>query len=323
MAVYNNFVKKEVLEKVNPNNLRALEDFRLELISSGKSQGTIKQYVNDLKIFFCWVYEYMGNCDICELKKKQLRNFILYLQEKNLSSNRINRIKSCISSLLTYLEDDEDYDLEMNYMSKVKSVQFESRRDIIFLSTEEVLAVRKRLMKDKKYQILLLWDILTMTGIRHNEVFQIKKDWIVEGNRYTTHKVIGKRKKQFYVCLHDEIFESYKLYMEQRGEDEYEELWINYKGEPCSYDALYTWILQCRQILSEEMDQPIKEFNLHSMRHFFIDGMIKGYHPLCKRYGRNFSLTEVQAMVSHQSSETTNSYCNNSEEEVISKAFGW
>ena len=321
--VYNRFFDKEKWDKVNKWNKNALEDFNLELKSQRKSPQTIKQYNNDIRIFFIWVYDEFDNCPIYNLKKKQLRKFILDMTDKGMSPARVNRMKSCISSLYTYLEDDDECEeVEMNHMSKVKSVQKEEVREIIFLTTEEVDAIRNRLLKEEKYQLCLFLDIATETGIRHNEIHQIKKDWIVKDKNYTTNKVIGKRRKQFYVPIHDRTRESYDLYMQQRGEDDIEELWINYRGEPLSYEGMYNWVLYFRKILEEETGE-YKEINVHSFRHFYIDGMIKGYHPLCKKYGRKFTLQEVQVMVSHSSSETTNLYCKKDDEEIINKAFGW
>lgn len=321
--VYNKFFTEEKWEKVNRYNKDAMEDFLLELKSAKKSSKTIYQYKSDLRIFFIWILETYDNCPIHKLKKKQLRNFVLDMSDKGMSSNRVNRMKSVVSSFFTYLEDDDDYEeVEMNYMSKVKSVQKKLVRDIVFLTNEQVDIIRNRLLKDEKYQICLLWDLLSETGARHNEIYQIQKDWIKIENNYTTHKVIGKRSKDFYICIQSRTKESYQLYMKQRGEDDVPELWLNINKKPCSYDALYEWILYCRKVLQEETGEYVP-FNLHSLRHYFIDGMVKGYHHLCKEYGRKFSLQEVQAMVSHSSSETTSQYMNNDETEIVSGAFGW
>lgn len=322
-GVYNKFFTEEKWLKVNKYNKDAMEDFLLELKAQKKSDKTIYQYKSDLRIFFIWILETYDNCPIYKLKKKQLRNFVLEMSDKGMSSNRVNRMKSVVSSLFSYLEDDEDYEeIEINYMSKVKSVQKKLVRDIVFLTSEQVDIIRDRLIKDEKYQICLLWDLLSETGARHNEIYQIQKDWIKIENNYTTHKVIGKRSKDFYICIQSRTKESYKLYMNQRGEDDIPELWLNVNKKPCSYDALYEWILYCRKILQEETGEYVP-FNLHSLRHYFIDGMVKGYHHLCNEYGRKFTLQEVQAMVSHSSSETTSQYMNNDETEIVSGAFGW
>lgn len=321
--VYNRLVDKDIYEKVNRENKDMMEDFLLELKAQKRSEGTCKQYKNDLKIFFCWIYKNHDNKEVYKLTRKQLRNFILYLSDLGMSSNRVNRIKSTISSFLTHLENDDELDEQVvNHMAKVKSVDKELVRDIIFISTEQVDYVRSELINQEKYQICLLWDILTSTGIRHNEVFQIQKDWIVPNDNKTTQEVIGKRKKKFKVCIHTRARESFDLYMKQRGEDDVPQLWINNKGQAASYEAIYLWILECRKILSKHEGKDIN-INVHSLRHYFIDGMIKNYHFLCKEMDRTFTLQQVQAMVSHSSSETTSSYCKKDDEDTIDNAFGW
>lgn len=321
---YNKQTDTETISKINKYNKSAMEDFLLDLKSRRKSEGTLRMYRHNLLVFFCWIYKELDNCEVYELKKKQLRNFILYLGEQGLSSNRINNIKSTVSSFYTYLEDDDDYEeIKINYMGKVKSVEKELVRDIVFLTTQQVEYVRKRLIEQEKYQVCLLWDLLTSTGARHNEIHQIKKDWIVEGSNKTTNEVVGKRKKKFKICIHKRTHESYRLYMEQRGEDDLEELWINSKGQPASYQAIYYWIVtDCREILKEMNGEDI-QLNVHSLRHYFADGMVKGYHFLCYDLDRTFTLQQVQAMLNHSDVSTTMSYCKNDEEGIIDDAFGW
>lgn len=136
--VYNQFFTEDKWLKVNKYNKDAMEDFLLELKAQKKSDKTIYQYKSDLRIFFIWILDTYDNCPIYKLKKKQLRNFVLEMSDKGMSSNRVNRMKSVVSSFFTYLEDDDDYEeIEMNYMSKVKSVQKKLVRDIVFLTNEK------------------------------------------------------------------------------------------------------------------------------------------------------------------------------------------
>lgn len=323
MAKNNRIYSDERWDKVCDYNKMIFDDFMLNIRAERKSEGTIKQYDSNIKRFMIYNMLHYGNKPINELKSKSFRNYILYMQENGNSVATINASKSAISSLLNYASNDEDYedDIPLNLMRKLKPLQKEPVRDIIFLSREQVDLVRDTLIKNENYQVCLLWDIISQTGIRHNEVYQIKKNWIVKNSNKTTEDVIGKRKKKFKVRIHPRIRESYELYMKQRGNDNVDELWINQYGKPASYEALYYWVVNCRNILEDE-NGITPQFNLHSLRHYFVDGMIKGYHNLCD-CGRTYTLQQVQAMVSHSSSETTSGYCKNSQDDIVDEAFSW
>lgn len=320
--IYNKFFDAEKYAKVNKTNKEYLDDFMLELKSSKKSEKTIYQYKNDLRIFFIWILDTYDNIPVYKLKKKQLRNFILYLSEKGMSSNRVNRIKSACSSFLTYLEDDEDSEVEMNYMSKVKSVQKEMVREIVFLEDDEIKLIRDELIKREEYQIALLLSLLYDSGCRKNEAFGVMKDWIDVNGHMTIEKVKGKRAKTFYLYYHDYTIEAYKLYMNQRGEDDIKELWINNRGEPASIEALYLWIKHCKDILFELTGKD-EELNVHSIRHATATNLSNGTFYMCKKLGRKFELNEIKLLLNHSDISTTDSYIKSNDEEILANAFGW
>lgn len=320
--VYNKFFDEVKWQKVNKYNKESMEDFLLELKSQRKSEKTIYQYKNDLRIFFIWILDTYDNAPIHKLKKKQLRNFILYLTELGMSSNRVNRMKSTCSSFLTYLEDDEDSEVEMNYMSKVKSVQKEMVREIVFLEDEEIRIIRDELIKREEYQIALLLSLLYDSGCRKNEAFGVMKDWIDVSGHMTKEKVRGKRAKTFYLYYHDYTIEAYKLYMEQRGQDSVPQLWLNHKGEPATIDALYLWIKHCKDILFELTGKDV-ELNVHSIRHATATNLSNGTFYMCKKIGRKFELNEIKLLLNHSDISTTDSYIKKNDAEILANAFGW
>ena len=321
--VYNKFFNEEKWLKVNKYNKDAMEDFLLELKAQKKSEKTIYQYKSDLRIFFIWIFDTYDNCPVYKLKKKQLRNFVLEMSDKGMSSNRVNRMKSVVSSFLTYLEDDEETpEVTNNYMSKVKSVQKEERREIVFLSDDEIRIIRDELIKRGQYQIALFLSLLYDSGCRRAEAFGVMKSWIDTNGHMTTQKVRGKRGKYFYLYYHEYTIETYKLWMEQRGDDDYEELWLNANGKPASYDALYYWIKVCKDILFELTGRDV-ELNVHSIRHSTATNLSDGTFYMCKNIGRKFELNEIKLLLNHNDISTTDSYIYKDNEKILSNAFGW
>ena len=65
-----------------------------------------------------------------ELKKKDFRGLSLYFTEEcNMSAARTNRLKSSVNSMLTFCEEDDDYDYEVNFAKKVAGLPKERVKD--------------------------------------------------------------------------------------------------------------------------------------------------------------------------------------------------
>lgn len=121
--IYNNFYTPELWEQVNKKNKRILDDFIAEYKQRKMSKGTIAGYRNDLRIILIYILKELNNRCILELNKKDFRGLSLYFTEEcNMSAARTNRLKSAVNSMLTFCEEDDDYDYEINYAKKVKGI---------------------------------------------------------------------------------------------------------------------------------------------------------------------------------------------------------
>lgn len=128
--IYNNFYTPELWEQVNKENKRILDDFLAEYRQRKMSKGTISGYKNDLRIILIYILKELDNKCILELKKKDFRGLSLYFTEEcNMSAARTNRLKSAVNSMLTFCEEDDDYDYEVNYAKKVRGIPKERVKD--------------------------------------------------------------------------------------------------------------------------------------------------------------------------------------------------
>lgn len=319
---YNKKYTEEKYKEVNRYNREALKDWLQQLKAEKKSKETIYQYERNVKLFFLWVLEEKENVPIYMLKKKDFRNYLLYLQDIDLSANRINSMKSAVSSMLTYLEDDEEYpEVTTNYMLKIKGMPKEETREIIFLTDEQITFLYETLLAQQEYQQALLLAILYDTGARKNEVYGLKLDYIDPEKNRTTKKVTGKRAKQFYLYYHERTQEAYKLYVATR-DYENEELWCKEAGHKYTIDWMYAVVKNWNKILEKEYGEYL-DFNVHSFRHAFATNMTNGTHYVCRKLGIKLTLTETQLILNHESVETTQSYIKSNDEEVIANAFKW
>ena len=325
MAIYNRIYSKEKWDLVCKYNKNLMDDFLLELKSQKKSQGTINQYKNDLRILFIYIHDELDNKEIYKLKKKHFRNYMLWLQEKDMSNARINRLMSALRSMLTYTSDEEDYEdeLEINYAQKVKGLQKEKVREIIFLTDEEVTYIYKRLIEEKKYQQALLCALMYDSAGRRNECFQVSKDF-GELDANFTNVVVGKRNKSFRLLYREWTREAYKLLMQNR-KDDCPYLWTTKQNNElveASYETLYAWVISWRKIHSEKFES--KEFNPHSFRHSALENYGDGTHYACKKYlnGNPLTIEQLKLLAHHEDVSTTMSYLRDKGDDELLKAFG-
>lgn len=322
--VYNRVFSQEKWSKVNQYNKQLLDDYILSIRADGKSKGSIKQYYNDARIILIYIMDQHDNKEFYKLKAKSFRNFKLWCQEKEMSAARTNRLLVTCRNLINFGLEDEEFESDFEECkintNRLKGLQKEDVRDIVFLSDEEVEVIYNRLLKDKKYTQALLCAILYDTGARRNEVFQLKRKDISLESNITKNEVIGKRKKKFRLIYNDRTKEAFKMFEENRT-DNHDTLWVTAQNEPASYESLYNWVVSWRDILKEETGI-YKEFNPHGYRHSVLDNLNTGTHYIARKMGKSFDLKELQLLANHSDLSTTNSYLQSRETDMLMEAFG-
>lgn len=319
-----NVYTKEKWMSVNKKNKSLLEDFLLEMKSNKKSPSSIQQYRCDMKMIYCHMLDEFDNAYILDLKKKDFRRIKMWLlEEREVSAARCNRVMSVIHSLLDFAEDDEDYEYEFNLSKKVKGVSKESVREIIFLTDEQITRLRDELKERQMYKHMCLLDLLYDSAGRRSEVWQIKREGLLERNY--TNIVRGKGGKQFPLVYFYRSKESLKLYLDTRTDD-LEELWVTSRYEevrPCAKETLYEYIRNMRIVLAELEGRYIK-INVHSFRHSSLENMKNGTHYMCQKLGKEngFSLEELKIYAHHEDTSTTEGYLKKNDNNVLENMFG-
>lgn len=315
---------QETWKEVNSENKAILEDYTLELRSKKKSEGTIYQYVADIKMFFCWTHENISpKKSILDLKKRDFRKFFLFLEEK--SPARINRVQCSIRNLLEFCtQDDDEYEeYEINIMRNIKGLAKEQVRDIHFLTNEQIEMVIAHLMEKEQYQKALYLSLSYESAGRRNEIHQVLKTNFLEND--LTNVVVGKRGKKFPLLYFTRSKEIAKLYFEQRGEDNIESLWVVGKDEnkrAAAYETLYNWVLNFRDILEDLTGEDI-DFNPHSLRHSALENYSDGTHYVLKEMGVDkLDIKVLKVLANHSDISTTESYLKDKDQEVLMNAFG-
>lgn len=328
--IYNNFYTPELWEQVNKENKRILDDFLAEYKQRKKSKGTISGYKNDLRIILIYILKELDNKCILDLKKKDFRGLSLYFTDEcHMSTARTNRLKSAVNSMLTFCEEDDDYEYEINYAKKVRGIPKERVKDDeddFFFTFDEFIKVRDILVECGRIQDAVLWSLGFDSAARKNELFQVNKYGLLEGNK--TNIVIGKRGKKFPLVYLDDTKELIRQYLQERGEDDIESLWIkgsgDHKAPLADSNALYDRICSISKILSEVRGEECHIFT-HTMRHSRLECLSQGTDTrLLDENGnpRKYPLEQIQVFAHHESSSTTQSYLRDHSEDTINSMFG-
>lgn len=329
-GVYNRIYSPELWEQVNPENKDILEDFLAEYKQQKKAQSTINAYFQDGRIIMIYILQHHHNKSILEMNKKDFRNMSLWLSDDcNMSSNRVNRLKATVNSMLDFCENDDGYDYDINYAKKVKGLPREkvkTNEDDFFFTFQEFIAVRNKLVEMGDLQTAVLWSLSYDSAGRRNELYQVKKTSLLEGNK--TNIVRGKRGKLFPLVYLDDTKELIRQYLEKRGDDDIESLWYTIKNgvkTEVSSDSLYEKVVKCSKILSEIRGEEVNIFP-HSIRHSRLECLMQGQDSRLKdKDGNNrvYSLNEIAVLAHHSSVETTQGYLKCHDEDLINEMFGF
>ncbi|TPG68712.1 hypothetical protein EEL31_09360 [Brevibacillus laterosporus] len=330
--VYNRIFDENEWLEVNQKNKDIIEDFLEEYKQRKIKPSTIKQYKNDLRIVMLYIKRKKNNICILELSKKDFRRFSLWLTEDlKLSNARANRLMSSVRSLLDYCEnDDEDYEkYNSNVAKKVKGLPKEkvkTNEDDFFLTYEQITKLRDELIKRGKLQHAVLLMMMFDTAGRRNEITQIEKHGLLEGN--ATNTVVGKRGKTFKLLYMNDTRELIAKYLEERGEDGIDSLWISGSGNnkrAATYESLYERVVYMSKVLSEIEGCNI-EFFPHSLRHSRCESLLRGQDPRIKDKDGNpleLPLDLVQEFMHHSDPQTTLSYSKNRTDEKLQNVLGF
>lgn len=321
--MYNKIFDEEKWKQVNQENKTIMEDFLLEYKARKMKESTLKQYKNDCRIILLFVLDNCDNRPLTELRKKDFRNLSLWLSDTlEVSNARTNRLMSCCRSMLTYVEEDDDYDYDNNLAAKVKGLPKEHVRDIVFLDDSVILELVDKLMEKKDYKKATLVALLYDCGSRKNEIAQVEKESFYDESKNLTNKLIGKRGKIYRAVYHSLTKKCVKKYLEERGKDNVKELFITEGGFPARAEVLYDWIISLRPIV-EEITGKESKITVHTFRHSFIQNLSDGTHYLCREQNLGkVPLDKIKLLVNHSDISTTDSYRKDTSLEEIGELFG-
>ena len=207
----------------------------------------------------------------------------------------------------------------------MKKEKIKNDEDDFFFTYEEFIKVRDILIERDMLMEAVLWSIGFDSAGRRNELFQIKKDGLLNSNK--TNIVKGKRGKLFPLVYLNDTKDLIKQYLDKRGEDNIDSLWYyTSKGVKYPYtdsEFIYNRIVKISDILSEIRGEKCEIFP-HTLRHSRAECLLTGQDDRIKdSNGDNkvFTLDQIMVFMHHESVDTTKSYMKNKDEDIINAMF--
>ncbi|MGL5962583.1 MAG: tyrosine-type recombinase/integrase [Cetobacterium sp.] len=315
-TVYNaGLVTDEKWESVNSDNKSLMNDFLSYLSSVGRSKETISQYANDLRIFLCYYLDKGKNKHFTEIKKREVANFQGYLlNDCGMSSNRIRRLRSTLSSFSNFIESvlDDEYPNFRNIINKIEAPVKNPVREKTIVTFDECISVADRLVEDKNYQLACFLMVAVYSGLRKQELtrlllkdFTTDKKMELGGGFYKTTAIRvkgrGNKTKEKYVW--NKCDKWLRLWIDHRMENGIESEYLFCSKDIGGYTQLR--VSSANSFATTLSRYFGKDYYNHASRHTLATELTRAGIPV----------DVVQFLLDHQSSETSKLYIDISDAE--------
>lgn len=290
-SIYNDITSEENWAQVNKENKSLLDEFLHYLKSIDKAGTTIINYKSDLEIIFTWCYLENDNKFFVDFNKRDIVKCQNYLiNNMQLGSSRVRRMKSTMSSLANYIETvlDEDYPNFRNIINKIPHPAKNEVREKTVMSDADVDNLLNYLVGKKEFQKACAVALAVASGARKSELLRFKVSFfkpenIVFDSWYRTPEKIktkgrsskGKMLTKFVLISK---FQSYfDLWIKERTElgITNDALFVTKENDAfvcANVSTLNSWAKSFSKILS-------LDFYWHSCRHYFTTYLSKANIP--------------------------------------------
>ncbi|MDR0970442.1 MAG: tyrosine-type recombinase/integrase [Lentimicrobiaceae bacterium] len=279
-----------------------LEDF-IRYIQSEKrySSHTVEAYLRDL----IHLSEYLSSVyeldDFKQINTNILRSYIVSLKEQEFKNKSINRKLSSLRSFYKFLlREKQIYSDPFIGIKSLKQPQNIAK----FIPINDINKITFDTESEtfETCRTQLIFEILYQTGIRQNELRNLKDTDIDFGNAHI--KVLGKRNKERIIPVSKVLLEYVKKYQKQRDtlfENFDNFLLLSNKGNQISKTLIYNTI---RDTLQHQTT--LKQKSPHILRHTCATHLLN----------EGADLLSIQKMLGHNSLQSTQIYTHNTIEQL-------
>jgi len=276
---------KEVLSKIHPVNLPALQQLEDAILLRGYSPHTLRTY----RLEFAQLLYILKAHPVETLTVDRIRSYALYcIKELRLSENQVHSRINAIKFYFEQVLGREDFMVEIPRPKKISALPK-------VLSTAEI----KKLFavtENPKHRLLL--QLCYGMGLRVSEVVQLKIEDI-DSKRMQVHIRCAKGKKDRYVNLPETVLDLLRSYYKEYQPKEYL-LEGQYGGQYSTRSAQAVF----KQAMNKARIR--KQVGIHSLRH--------SYATHLHEYGTDISL--IKELLGHQQIKTTLIYTHISNKSI-------
>lgn len=277
-----------------------LEDF-LDYLNIEKrySSHTILAYSIDLRQFEEFINEVFEKSNAKDVNSEMIRDWIVSLSEKGISSRSINRKIASLRAYFHFLI--KQGDIEKNPMTKILAVK-NPKRNPVFVMEEDIENVLNLEYEDSFWgrRDSLIVELLYATGMRRSELINLEiKDFDFERNEV---RIFGKRRKERIVPIHKDLIKRIEnFYKESLSlNNNHSKLFVNKRGNAISEMSVYDIVKKSLSFAQVEKRSP------HVLRHTFATHLLN----------EGADIMNVKEMLGHANLEATQIYTHNTIEKL-------
>lgn len=321
-TVYNDIVTDELYEKVSDDNKELLEEFIEYMQSIGRSELTIIGYESDIKIYYIWNLQNNKNKYFIDITKRDVMRYQNWLMNTlGLSSSRVRRLRSALSSMSNFIENvlDDDFPDFRNIINKIPAPDSQPVREKTVFEDEELEELLNILTEKELYQEACALALAMNSGARKAELTRFKVEYfkpehIVHGSLYRSpEKILSKGRG-------GKMSTKYVL---AKGFQPYLDKWLE-KREELGIDNEYLLVTKSNdnwvQAKTSTLDSWAERFNTmidkhfywHSQRHFYTSHLLR----------LNIPAEVVKEIIDWESVDMVSIYNDNGIDDELGKYFG-
>jgi site-specific recombinase XerD len=265
------FYDAEKLKHINPETLKLVRKYRMDMELRELSDKTINGYINDLEQWFIYIYDNQANVCITELDEDDLTEFFYYCKTEGNNSRRMKRRMSAISAFYKFLF--KKRIIQMNPMDYIDRPKKDTDITVqTFLSKEQVDLLRIKLQENvdnegndaREMQLYALFSLSTMARV--NAVANIT--WKqVDFEERIVNDVLEKEGKVVTLYFSEEVKQLMLKLIDYRKENNIDDggyiFYSDFRGNlsPISVSTLSNWAKRVGMLIDVPTLHP------HDFRH--------------------------------------------------------
>ena len=281
------------IKSVNPENLKLLQKYQVDMSIRGLSENSVKGYLSDLYQWFIYLYDNQFNLSVLECTDDDLNEYFYFRKQEGNNVARQRRVMSSISAFYKFLRKKKLIkESPTEFLERPKQGQPVVKQT--FLTVEQVDMLREKLTAhgDVQLQAYIFFGLSTMARV--NAMAHLKWEQVDLDERTCT-DVLEKEGKIVDLYFSPEVEELLRKVKQEREEKNINDYgWVFYspyvdENTCINNSTLNDWCKKAGAMIG------VPSLHNHDLRH-------SGSNIL-KELG--MEIQDIAELLHHESTETT------------------